>query len=77
TDKPVTFADGYVETLRAPTFNLTKPGYGAFDDDMMVSPRVALPMIGLGLLEQISDDDIKKQASDSSNGDISGKFNWV
>ncbi|GAF56272.1 probable thiol oxidoreductase with 2 cytochrome c heme-binding sites [Psychrobacter sp. JCM 18901] len=77
TDKPVTFADGYVETLRAPTFNLTKPGYGAFDDDMMVSPRVALPMIGLGLLEQIPDDDIKKQASDSSNGDISGKFNWV
>ena len=77
TDTPVTFADGYVETLRAPTFNLTKPGYGAFDDDMMVSPRVALPMIGLGLLEQIPDDDIKKQASDSSNGDISGKFNWV
>ncbi len=77
TDKSVTFADGYVETLRAPTFNLTKPGYGAFDDDMMVSPRVALPMIGLGLLEQIPDNDIKKQASDSSNGDISGKFNWV
>ncbi|WP_413786778.1 di-heme oxidoredictase family protein [Psychrobacter sp. Pi2-1] len=77
TDKPVTFADGYVETLRAPTFNLTKPGYGAFDDDMMVSPRVALPMIGLGLLEQIPDDDIKKQANDGSNGDISGKFNWV
>ncbi|WP_414559333.1 di-heme oxidoredictase family protein [Psychrobacter aquimaris] len=76
-DKPVTFADGYVETLRAPTFNLTKPGYGAFDDDMMVSPRVALPMIGLGLLEQIPDDDIKKQASDSSDSDISGKFNWV
>ena len=77
TDKPVTFADGYVETLRAPTFNLTKPGYGALDDEMMVSPRVALPMIGLGLLEQIPDDDIKKQASDSSNSDISGKFNWV
>ena len=77
TDKPVTFADGHVETLRAPTFNLTNPGYGAFDDAMMVSPRVALPMIGLGLLEQIPDDDIKKQASDSSNSDISGKFNWV
>ncbi|MGP5010631.1 di-heme oxidoreductase family protein [Psychrobacter glacincola] len=80
TDKPVTFADGHVETLRAPTFNLTKPGYGAFDDDLMVSPRVALPMIGLGLLEQIPDEAIKKQAVDnknSTNGDISGKFNWV
>ncbi|MDE0843916.1 MAG: thiol oxidoreductase [Psychrobacter pacificensis] len=77
TDKPVTFADGHVETLRAPTFNLTNPGYGAFDDAMMVSPRVALPMIGLGLLEQIPDDDIKKQANNKSNSDISGKFNWV
>ena len=80
TDKPVTFADGHIETLRAPTFNLTKPGYGAFDDDLMVSPRVALPMIGLGLLEQIPDEAIKKQAVDnknSTNGDISGKFNWV
>ena len=80
TDKPVTFADGHIETLRAPTFNLTKPGYGAFDNDLMVSPRVALPMIGLGLLEQIPDEAIKKQAVDnknSTNGDISGKFNWV
>lgn len=80
TDKPVTFADGHIETLRAPTFNLTKPGYGAFDDDLMVSPRVALPMIGLGLLEQIPDEAIKKQAVDnknSTNGDIRGKFNWV
>lgn len=78
-DKPVTFADGHVETLRAPTFNLTKPGYGAFDDELMVSPRVALPMIGLGLLEQIPDADIKKQAANNSkNGnDIKGKFNRV
>ena len=79
TDKPVSFADGHVETLRAPTFNLTKPGYGPFDDALMVSPRVALPMIGLGLLEQIPDDDIKKQAinANEANSDISGKFNMV
>ncbi|WP_227680931.1 di-heme oxidoredictase family protein [Psychrobacter sp. SZ93C1] len=76
TDKPVTFADGYVETLRAPTFNLTQPGYGKLDDELMVSPRVALPMIGLGLLEQIPDEAIKNQAM-KSKGDISGKFNWV
>ncbi len=79
TDKPVTFTDGHVETLRAPTFNLTNPGYGDFDDELMVSPRIALPMIGLGLLEQIPDADIKKQAdSDDNNNDgIRGKFNWV
>jgi len=78
-DKPVTFADGHIETLRAPTFKLTHPGYGDFDDELMVSPRVALPMIGLGLLEQIPDADIKKQADseDKNNDGIRGTFNWV
>ncbi|WP_371834207.1 di-heme oxidoredictase family protein [Psychrobacter sp. AH5] len=78
-DKPVTFADGHVETLRAPTFKLTNPGYGDFDEQMMVSPRVALPMIGLGLLEQIPDADIKAQADseDKNNDGIRGTFNWV
>ncbi len=79
TDKPVTFADGHIETLRAPTFTLTNPGYGAFDEELMVSPRIALPMIGLGLLEQIPDADIKNQAVSASKDSsaISGKFNWV
>lgn len=78
-DKTVTFADGHIETLRKPIFQLTNPGYGAFDDDLMVSPRVALPMIGLGLLEHISADDIKKQAdpSDNNKDGIRGRFNWV
>ncbi|WP_227429103.1 di-heme oxidoredictase family protein [Psychrobacter sp. I-STPA6b] len=78
-DVPVTFADGHVETLRKPTFNLTHPGYGKFDDDLMVSPRVALPMIGLGLLEQIPADAIKAQADvdDKDKNGVSGKYNWV
>ncbi len=76
-DKPIKFADGHIETLRQPTFTLTSPGYGEFDDDLMVSPRVALPMIGLGLLEQIPDADIKAQADvEDKDGDgIRGKFN--
>lgn len=80
-DKLMTFADGHVETLRQPTFHLTKPGYGAFDDDLMVSPRIALPMIGLGLLEQIPDAAIKNQAisnqkfADTNGSLIRGKFN--
>lgn len=79
TDKPVTFADGYIETLRQPTFKLTHLGYGDFDEALMVSPRVAPPMIGLGLLEQIPDSDIKKQAdsADKNKDGIRGKFNWV
>ena len=78
-DVPVTFADGHVETLRRPTFNLTNPGYGEFDEALMVSPRVALPMIGLGLLEQIPETAIKRQADevDKDNDGVSGKYNWV
>ncbi len=30
-DAPVTFQDGYVMTLRRPTFQLKNPGYGEFD----------------------------------------------
>lgn len=79
TDVPVKFADGYELTLRKPTFNLTKAGYGEFGEDTMVSPRVALPMIGLGLLEQIPAKAIQSQADpeDKDNDGISGKYNWV
>lgn len=78
-DVPVTFVDGHTETLRRPNFQLKNPGYGDFDDELMVSPRVALPMIGLGLLEYIPVEAIKRQADvDDMNKDgISGKYNWV
>jgi len=78
-DVPMRFADGYVETLRKPTFRLTDAGYGKLDDTLMLSPRVAPPMIGLGLLEQIADEQIKQQAdSDDKDKDgIRGRYNWV
>ncbi|GAA0317170.1 di-heme oxidoredictase family protein [Psychrobacter aestuarii] len=76
---PIRFADGYVETLRKPTFRLTHAGYGALDDALMLSPRTAPPMIGLGLLEQIADTQIKQQAdAEDEDGDgIRGRYNWV
>lgn len=79
TDVPMTFADGHVETLRQPNFKLVNPGYGKFDDELMLSPRIALPMIGLGLLEQIPEEAIKRQADldDKDKNGVSGKFNWV
>uniref|UniRef100_A5WHE3 Thiol oxidoreductase n=1 Tax=Psychrobacter sp. (strain PRwf-1) TaxID=349106 RepID=A5WHE3_PSYWF len=78
-DVPVTFKDGHVVTLRRPNFQLKNPGYGPFDETLMLSPRVALPMIGLGLLEYIPAEDIKSQADvdDKDKDGISGKYNWV
>lgn len=79
TNVPVTFKDGYTMTLRRPTFTLTNLGYGKLSDDTMVSPRIALPMIGLGLLEHIRAAEIMSQADpDDKDGDgISGKANKV
>jgi CxxC motif-containing protein (DUF1111 family) len=55
------------------------PGYGPLADDIMLSPRVAPPMIGLGLLEAIPEEQIMAQADpDYRDGYvISGRPNLV
>lgn len=75
----VTLADGTVVTLRKPTVALKDPAHGPFRDDLMTSPRIAAPMIGLGLLEAISEEDILSGADpDDRDGDgISGRANRV
>lgn len=79
TDFPVTFADGTIVTLRSPAYNITDPGYGALSLDLMISPRIAPQMIGLGLLEAIPAADILALVDeDDINADgISGKANVV
>ena len=77
--KPVTLADGTVVTLREPTYTAANLNYGPMHPDVMMSPRVAPPMIGLGLLEAIKDEDILANADpDDADGDgISGRANRV
>jgi CxxC motif-containing protein (DUF1111 family) len=76
-DVPVTLAGGEVVTLRKPSYSVADLGYGPMRADAMLSPRIAPPMIGLGLLEAISDDDILAHADpDDQDGDgISGRPN--
>jgi CxxC motif-containing protein (DUF1111 family) len=78
-DHPVTLGDGEVVTLRAPTYSITDLNYGPLADDVMISPRIANPMIGLGLVEQIPLEDILAHADpEDSDGDgISGRANWT
>ncbi|WP_242667373.1 di-heme oxidoredictase family protein [Parendozoicomonas haliclonae] len=77
--KIVQLEGGEEVELREPAFSLVNPGYGAFAGDLQISPRVAPPMIGLGLLEAVAEQDILAQADpDDSNDDgISGRANWV
>jgi len=75
----VTLDDGTVVSLRQPSYSIAKPGYGPVSEDIMMSPRVAPQMIGLGLLEAIAVDDILAHADpDDTDGDgISGRANIV
>jgi len=74
-----TLADGTIVQLQKPTYQLTNLGYGPLSANLMISPRIANQMVGLGLLEAISDNDILARVDiNDTNGDgISGKPNYV
>lgn len=74
-DLEITMKGGEVATLRKPTYQLDNLGYGPMHPDVMMSPRIAQQMIGLGLLESIPATDITANADpDDTNGDgISGR----
>ncbi len=78
-NKTVKLADGQVVSLRDPNYDVSGLHYGPLHDDVMISPRVAPPIIGMGLLEAIPESAILANAdSDDENGDeISGRPNWV
>jgi len=78
-DVPVPLNGGDVVTLKKPVYEIRDLGYGPMHKDVQVSPRVAPPMIGLGLLEAIHPGDIEALADpDDSDGDgISGRVSRV
>ncbi|KAA3513697.1 c-type cytochrome [Agrobacterium vitis] len=60
--KTVTLAGGETVTLRVPTYTIDALGYGPMGADTTLSPRIANPMIGMGLIEAIADEDILANA---------------
>ena len=78
-EQPVALADGESASLRVPTYGVTGLGYGPLHRDTMLSPRVTPPIIGMGLLEAIPEEDILAGADpDDADGDgISGRANRV
>lgn len=73
--RTVKFADGSSTGLQAPSYHISHLGYGPLADNTMISPRMAPPMHGLGLLNAIAERDIKAWADpDDLDADgISGK----
>ncbi len=72
---PVTLGDGTVVTLRKPTYSVADLAHGPLHDHVMISPRVAPQMIGLGLLEAVPEAQIRAAADpeDKNRDGISGR----
>lgn len=73
------YPDGQTYSLRKPSYTILNEQYGAFESGLMISPREAPQMIGLGLLEAISASDILSYADENdANGDgVSGRANYA
>ena len=75
---PGEYGDGTPYVLRRPTIRFEGLAFGPMPDDVMLSPRVAPAVIGLGLLEAVPEDRILDLADpDDADGDgISGRPNY-
>lgn len=74
-----TFADGEKYVLRRPIFSLANLGYGPMADKIAISPLVSPAVIGLGLLEAIPEETLRRMADDKDRNEdgISGRVNMV
>jgi CxxC motif-containing protein (DUF1111 family) len=73
-----TFPDGETYELRTPLFTFQNP-YMVVPSDMLMSPRIATPVFGMGLIEAIPEWKIlsNEDIADTNGDGISGKANYV
>jgi CxxC motif-containing protein (DUF1111 family) len=78
-ERKVKLAGSETVSLRVPHYSLADLAYGPASPDLMISPRVAPPMIGLGLLEAVPEEQILAGADpdDADKDGISAKPNQV
>jgi CxxC motif-containing protein (DUF1111 family) len=73
------YRDGTPYTLRKPTYRIANGKHGPMPSNALFSPRVAPHMIGLGLLEAVTDETLLALADpeDRNGDDVSGRPNKV
>lgn len=78
-EQPGDFHDGELYSLRVPYYWFTGLSRGLMSEGVLISPRIAPSVHGLGLLEAVSDKDILARADElDADGDgISGRANHV
>ena len=74
-ERRVVLAGGKTVSLRKPQYSVSDLAYGPLDPQTTLSPRIANPMTGLGLIEAIAPQDIRSHADpDDKDADgISGR----
>jgi CxxC motif-containing protein (DUF1111 family) len=77
TERSVMLADGEVVRLRAPHVQIADLGFGPLGEDIMLSPRMAPVLIGMGLLEAVPDATLAALAGREPTDGIRGKTNMV
>jgi CxxC motif-containing protein (DUF1111 family) len=77
TQIPVSLNGGETAQLMSPAYSVENLGYGPLHPDVRLSPRLAPPMLGLGLLEAIHQDDILANMVRGPGDGVSGRANWV
>jgi len=70
------FPDGETYELRTPTYSLTGL-YAPQSGDYLLSPRLAPPVFGLGLLEAVPENEILSNGDAAGDGVMTGKANYV
>lgn len=77
-EKTFSLADGTVVTLQKPVYSIASP-YIPLPENVLISPRIGMPVFGLGLLEAIPESAILANAdpNDQDKDGISGKANYV
>ena len=78
TEQSYTFPDGTPYSLRSPEYSF-KNLYMTMPANVLLSPRVAAPVFGLGLLEAVSESDILSRVdpNDRNEDGIKGQANYV
>jgi CxxC motif-containing protein (DUF1111 family) len=78
TDSVDLYADGTTYSLRVPTYQLSNP-YTSLPATLLLSPRVAPAVFGLGLLEAVPEGVVRSMADDDDRDrdGISGRSNQV
>lgn len=78
TEQQYQFSDGESYVMRFPKYTLENP-YKTLPPDLMISPRIAPPVFGLGLLEAVDETDILalSDVEDKDGDGISGKPNYA